>query len=234
MASGGNILISMGAALMDLRKATETWRLYVITDEVLSQGRSHTEIAKAAVNGGADVIQLRDKTASTGKLYEAALEIRRLTKNNGVPFIVNDRLDIALATDADGVHVGQADLPASIARRILGPDKILGVSARSLEEAMQAEKDGADYLGVGPIFEARSSKPDAGEPAGLALIKSVRQSCQKPIVAIGGINHANAADVIRAGAHCISAISAVVSAEDIAKAAQTLKQIILTKGNFQA
>jgi len=216
---------------MDLRKAPEKWRLYVITDEVLSRGRLHVEIAEAAIAGGADVIQLRDKTASTLKLYEAALEIRRLTMNRGVPLIVNDRLDIALAVGADGLHVGQDDLPAPIARRLLGSNKILGVSARSLEEALQAEKDGADYLGVGPVFEARSTKSDAGEPLGLKLIKSVREHCNKPVVAIGGITHSNAFDVIQAGAHCVSVISAVVSAEDITKAARTLKQIISAEGN---
>ena len=204
------------------------WRVYVITDEVLSKGRSHIEIAKAAIAGGADVIQLRDKTASSRKLYEIASEIRLLTIDKGIPFIINDRLDIALAVNADSLHIGQDDLPALLARRILGPDKILGISARSLNEALQAEKDGADYLGVGPVFEARGTKADAGLPLGLELIKTIRQNCVKPIVAIGGINHSNVAEAIRAGADCAAVISCIVGAQDIIKATRELKQSIFT------
>lgn len=213
------------------RKDLLNWHLYVITDEVLSRGRSHVEIAKAAIAGGADVIQLRDKTASSRKLYEAALKIRQLTHNSGITFIVNDRLDIALASDADGLHVGQDDLPATAARKLLKPSMILGVSAIILEEAVQAEKDGADYLGVGPVFEARGTKNDAGEPLGLELIVKVRQKCSIPIVAIGGINDSNVSEVVRAGAHSVAVISAIVSSEDIAKATTDLKKIIIGTGN---
>ncbi|MCU0646257.1 MAG: thiamine phosphate synthase, partial [bacterium] len=173
---------------MDLLSMIKNWQLYVITDETLSKGRSHAEIARLASEGGADVIQLRDKSAATRKLYEDALAIRTITRLANVTFIVNDRVDIALAVDADGVHVGQKDLPASVTRQLIGKHTILGVSAETLEQAIQAEKDGADYLGVGPIFEARATKPDAGEPMGLFLLRQVRQKCQVPIIAIGGIN----------------------------------------------
>jgi thiamine-phosphate pyrophosphorylase len=208
---------------MDDSKSLNRWRLYVITDERLGRGRSHLRIAEAAILGGADVLQLRDKEASSGRLYRAALELRKITREAKVPFIVNDRLDVALAADADGVHVGQEDLPASVARRILGPGKILGVSAETVEEAIRAEEDGADYLGVGPVFEARGTKADAGEPVGIELIAQIRRRCRLPIVAIGGINAENARKVREAGADAVAVISAIVAADDIAQAARQLK-----------
>jgi thiamine-phosphate diphosphorylase len=202
------------------------WRLYVITDEKASRGRSHLQVAEAAIVGGADVLQLRDKEAPGGLLYRVALQLRRITREAKVPFIVNDRLDIALAADADGVHVGQADLPASVVREIMGPGRILGVSVDTVEEAMRAEKDGADYLGVGPVFEARETKPDAGLPLGVDRITRIRRQCRLPIVAIGGINAENALMVREAGADAAAVISAIVAADDIAHAARRLKRIL--------
>ena len=212
---------------MIIPQATKDWHLYVITDEQLGRGRSHVEIAQEAIAGGADVIQLRDKIASSNKLYQVALEIRRITREAGVIFIVNDRLDITLAVDADGLHVGQDDLPVSIVRKSVQRNKIVGVSATSLDQAIQAEQDGADYLGVGPIYEARSTKADAGQPLGLPLIQRIRQHCTKPIIAIGGINHNNVSEVIKSGANGVAVISAIVSAPDIAKATRELKNTIL-------
>ena len=202
------------------------WRLYVITDEKVSRGRSHLQVAEAAIVGGADVLQLRDKEAPGGLLYRVALQLRRITREAKVPFIVNDRLDIALATDADGVHVGQADLPASVVREIMGPGKILGVSVDTVEEAILAEKDGADYLGVGPVFEARGTKPDAGAPLGVDRIARIRRHCRLPIVAIGGITDENARQVREAGADAAAVISAIVAADDIAQAARRLKRLL--------
>ena len=202
------------------------WRLHVLTDRKMSRGRTHLQVAEAAIAGGADVLQLRDKEASSGLLYREALRLRKLTREAKVPFIVNDRLDIALAVGADGVHVGQSDLPASVVRRILGPGKILGVSAVTVEEAIRAEKDGADYLGVGPVFEARGTKPDAGEPQGVDRIAQIRRHCRLPIVAIGGIDAENARKVRKAGADAAAVISAIVAADDIAQAARRLKAIL--------
>jgi len=202
------------------------WRLYVITDERVSRGRSHLQVAEAAILGGADVLQLRDKESSSGRLFQVAMQLRKLTREAKVPLIVNDRLDIALAADADGVHVGQADLPASVARSILGPGRILGVSAETVAEAVAAAEDGADYLGVGPVFEARGTKPDAGLPLGLELIAEIRRHCRLPIVAIGGINAENARKVREAGADAAAVISAVASADDIARAARRLKRLL--------
>ena len=206
------------------------WRLYVITDPKASRGRSHLQVAEGAIAGGADALQLRDKEAPGGLLYRVALQLRKVTREAGVPFIVNDRLDIALAAGADGVHVGQADLPASVARALLGPGKILGVSVDTVEEAILAERDGADYLGVGPVFEARGTKPDAGEAVGVDRISRIRGRCGIPIVAIGGINAENAAMVRRAGADAAAVISAVVAADDIPRAARRLKGILEGKG----
>ena len=211
---------------MNVRVSPGRWRLHVITDAEASRGRTHLQVAEAAIAGGADVLQLRDKIASTGRLYREALQLRRITRDAKVPFIVNDRLDIALAVDADGLHVGQSDLPASVARKLLGPGKILGVSAETVEEAVQAEKDGADYLGVGPVFEARGTKPDAGEPVGVDRIARIRRHCRLPIVAIGGINADNARQVREAGADGAAVISAIVSADDISLAARRLKRIL--------
>jgi len=202
------------------------WRLHVLTDRKTSRGRSHLQVAEAAIAGGADVLQLRDKEASSGQLYREGLLLRKLTRDAKVPFIVNDRLDIALAVDADGVHVGQSDLPASVVRRILGPGKILGVSVVTVEDAIRAEKDGADYLGVGPVFEARGTKPDTCEPLGVDCIARIRLHCRLPIVAIGGINAENARKVREAGADGAAVISAIVSADDISQATRRLRLIL--------
>jgi thiamine-phosphate pyrophosphorylase len=196
--------------------------VYVITDKGLAKGRSHEDVAAKALTGGANVIQLRDKEATTRELCEMGRRILALTRRHGALFIMNDRVDVAVALDADGVHVGQDDLPAPAARRILGPGKVLGVSTENGPQAAQAERDGADYVAIGPIYEARGSKGDAGPPIGVEPIRELRRHTRLPIVAIGGIKHASVADVIRAGAAGAAVISAVVSAEDIEGAARDL------------
>jgi len=211
---------------MDSMKNIQNWKLYIITDQQLSGGKSHLQVAEEVIHGGADVIQFRDKSATSGDLYHSARQIRDLTRKHQIPFIINDRLDIALAVDADGLHVGQEDLPTSVARKILGSSPILGVSAGSLEAALQAEKDGADYLGVGPVYEARSTKADAGEPRGLSLISEIRQQCRIPVIAIGGINLENMPAVFLAGADGVAVISAIVAAPDIRKATLEFKKFI--------
>ncbi len=203
------------------------WNLYVITDEQLGRGRSHLELAREAIAGGADVIQLRDKISTAKKLYEIGLEIRQLTRERNIAFIVNDRVDLALLLEADGVHVGQTDLPARAVRRLIGPERLLGVSAATLSEAVQAEADGADYIGVGPVFEARGTKSDAGNPLGLDVLQAIRKKCHLPLIAIGGINKENIAEVIRAGADAVAIISAIVSAENVSETARQIKSIIV-------
>jgi thiamine-phosphate pyrophosphorylase len=199
--------------------------LYVITDEKLSKGLTHPQIASLAIAGGADVIQLRDKTCDCAYFGRCATEIRDITKKAGVSFIVNDRLDIALQTGADGVHLGQEDMPLKFARRVAPKGFVIGISAGTLEEALEAERDGADYIGLGPVFST-TSKDDAGAVCGLDLLREVKARVSIPVVAIGGIGMHNAAGVIAAGADGIAVISAVVSQDDVTGAARTLKRII--------
>lgn len=211
---------------MALTGSLADWRLHVLTDRKLAGGKSHLEIARAAIAGGASVIQLREKHDSGRAICEAARDIGDLCGEKQVPFIMNDRLDICLAVGADGVHLGQDDLPAAAARELLGPRKILGISATTLEEALQAERDGADYIGFGPVYEARSTKPDTIEPLGLNLLAQVRRECAVPVVAIGGINVDNVDAVLQAGAHGVAVISAICAADDITKATRQLKSKI--------
>ncbi|KYH33402.1 thiamine-phosphate synthase [Moorella mulderi DSM 14980] len=197
------------------------WDLYVIITTNLGGGRPTLELVRQALAGGATAIQLREKDLPARELVELGREIRQLTRAAGATFIVNDRLDVALAVEADGVHIGQEDLPARVARELLGPGKILGVSTGTVLEARQAVADGADYLGVGSIYATRS-KEDAGEPIGLAGLKAIRAAVTVPLVAIGGINSNNAAEVIAAGADGVAVVSAVIGAPDVAAAAREL------------
>ncbi|HMK47907.1 MAG TPA: thiamine phosphate synthase [Methanocella sp.] len=200
--------------------------LYVITDEGLSHGRTHSEQARQAILGGADVIQLRDKKCDRDYLRQCALEMRAIADKAGTTFIVNDRLDLALQCEADGAHIGQGDMPLKFARRAASREFIIGVSAGTVKEALEAERDGADYIGFGPIFRT-ASKDDAGTACGLEALKEARQRISIPIVAIGGINAINAPDVLAAGADGLAVISAVISQENIATAASALKEIII-------
>ncbi len=198
------------------------WTLTVITDCYAARSRPLIEIVRLAIAGGATVVQLREKSATTRAMVELGHALHLITQAAGVPLIVNDRLDVALAINAEGVHVGQADMPAATARRLLGPAKILGVSARTVEEAMQAEKAGADYLGVGDLF-GTSSKPDAGAPLGLDALVEIVGIVSIPTVGIGGITLHNAPQVMRAGAVGVAVISAIMGAEDVEKTTRQLR-----------
>ncbi|MGH7369988.1 MAG: thiamine phosphate synthase, partial [Candidatus Methylomirabilaceae bacterium] len=195
------------------------------TDPHLGRGVSHLELARQAIDGGASMIQLRDKTAGPRQLLPHAREIATLCRERDVRFLVNDRLDLALAVDADGVHLGQDDVPASVARTALGPGKILGVSAHSLEQAIRAEADGADYVGIGPIFDT-STKATGYAPLGCDEVRRVRARLDLPLIAIGGIRPDNVGDVIRAGAAGVAVISAVAGADDIRAATRALLEAI--------
>ena len=201
--------------------------LHVLTDHEWSRGRDILTVAAAALDGGATVIQLRDKIASTRVLVEEGLALRALTRERGALLIVNDRLDVALAVEADGAHVGQEDMPAALARRLLGPDRILGVSAATIQEAEAAVAGGADYLGVGPIYPSQG-KADAGPATGVSLLTELAERYATPLVAIGGITAANAAEVMLAGASGVAVITAVVNAQDIAAAARHLRTAVET------
>lgn len=201
------------------------FELYVVTDEDIGRGRTHAEIAELSIAGGADTIQLRDKSCSSGELVRVGRTLREITRRSSTIFIVNDRLDVALACGADGVHLGQGDMRTDVARQIAPPGFIIGVSVSCVEEAMQAGQEGADYVALSPVFST-GSKPDAGPGHGLLVLREIRRHVSIPVIAIGGINRDTIPDVIAAGADGVAVISAVVGAVDITAAARDLKTLI--------
>ena len=203
--------------------------LYVITDTTLSGGRSHEEIARLAIDGGADVIQLRDKMCSIPELVAMGKRIRVVTRRTGTLFIVNDRLDVAIACGADGVHLGQDDMQVSSARAIAPHDFLIGVSVGSRDEAQRAIKEGADYLAASPVFP--TAQKTADKFCGLDGIHRISDGVDVPVIAIGGIGMHNVCDVMRAGADGVAVISAVVGQPDIRGAARALKDRIIACKN---
>lgn len=201
------------------------FELYVITDETIAKGRSHAEIAEQALRGGTDIIQLRDKGRSCAELAGIGREIAAITRKANAIFIINDRLDVAIACGADGVHLGQNDMRVSIARQLAPPGFIVGVSVSTVDEAVEAEREGADYLALSPTFST-ASKYDAGPGYGLERLRQICNAVTIPVIAIGGINRGNVEDVIRAGADGIAVISAVVQSPDITAAARDLKDLV--------
>lgn len=185
---------------------------YLVTDSGLSKKGTLSDVQEA-VESGCRIVQYREKNKSTKEMVFEASEIKRICSGRAI-FLVNDRIDVALAVDADGVHIGQDDMPIEKARKLLGEDKIIGLSVRNREEAIQAEKSGADYIGLGPIFDT-ATKKDAGEGIGPLKIKEVKAAIKLPIVAIGGINKENCESVVQNGADSLVAISAVVCSEDV-------------------
>lgn len=214
---------------MIAKNTNNYYKFQVITDEGNIPNRTHLEVAMAGCEGGATLIQYRDKQSSSLRMYEVAREIRKITLKKGVCFIVNDGLDIAMAVEADGVHLGQTDLPIQVARQIWGKDKIYGASASNLEELNKAIKDGADYIGFGPIYGGRivyGVKPDAALPSGLEILKKAVSTTTIPIIGIGGITEENILEVIQAGVKGIAVVAAVAWAEDMDRATTRLRNII--------
>ena len=201
--------------------------LYLVTDRDLSQGRATGNIVAAAVRGGVTCVQLREKQASTREFVAEARAIKTLlaAQERHIPLIINDRLDVALAVGADGVHLGQSDMELCDARRIAGANFIIGISAESVADAMAAEAAGADYLGISPVF-ATATKTDTASPIGLEGIRAIRAAVSLPLVGIGGINQDNASAVLQAGADGVAVVSAIVSAACPRSAAAALKQQI--------
>ena len=203
-----------------MKKNEIDYTLNLCTDRGLMSTDTLEEAVEQAVQGGCTVVQLREKDCTSLEFYETARSIRKITDRYKVPLIINDRVDIALAVDADGVHVGQSDLPASVVRRILGPDKIIGVSAGTLAEALQAEAEGADYLGVGAMY-ATSTKEDA-DVTTIEELKEIRKAVGIPIVVIGGINKNTLENFKGYGIDGLAVVSAVIAADDIKAAAGEL------------
>jgi len=195
--------------------------LYLVTDPDLTAGRPLLQVVAAALEGGVTAVQLRDKRAAPRDLLALGAEMRRMTLRHQATFIVNDRVDLALALDADGVHVGAEDLPPLEARRLAPRPRLVGVSAGTVREALSAERAGADYLGAGPVF-ATATKADAGEPIGLDGLAAIASAVRIPVVGIGGIDSGNASSVIEAGAAGVAVISAIMGAGDPAAAAREI------------
>ena len=208
------------------------YRLYLVTDRNCLQQQTLEQAVEQAILGGVTLVQLREKAIASKAFYERALRIKAICHHYNVPLLINDRVDIALAVEADGVHIGQSDLPCRVVRQILGKDKIIGVSARTAQQAIQAQADGADYLGVGAMF-ATSTKADA-QTVTIASLTQIRQAVTLPIVAIGGINHTTlpalqqalqAADTSIDG---VAVVSAILGQKDVKLASEKLKEMIKT------
>lgn len=197
-------------------------KLYLVTDKSDDVDKFLKTIEEG-IKGGVTVVQIREKTADTLDFYKLALKVKQITAKYNVPLIINDRVDVALAIDADGVHVGQSDMPCDITRKLIGPDKILGVSAHNIEEAKKAEKDGADYLGSGAVFPT-PTKDDANRITKEEL-KEIVESVNIPVVAIGGITIENADELTYTGIEGFSVVSAIMSSENPKKSAEELLNI---------
>lgn len=200
--------------------------LYGITAEEFSNGRSNVDIVKAMINGGIKIIQYREKeNKSIRQKYEECRAIRKITKDNGVLFLINDHPDIAMLVDADGIHIGQDDLPVAEARKLIG-NKIIGVSTHSPEQAKKAQEDGSDYIGVGPIYKTYTKK-NVCDPVGIGYLEYVINNIDIPFVAIGGIKEHNIQEIISMGANTIALVTEIVSAHDVAEISRRLQNQII-------
>jgi len=200
--------------------------LYPVTCQALSKGRSNLDVLDALIEGGARVVQLREKELSDREFFELARIFRQRTEQAGMTLIINDRVDVCRAVEADGVHLGQDDFPLREARRLLGPNTIIGVSTHRVEQALRAVEEGADYINVGPIFETQT-KQHSGPPVGLDLFREIRRLVNIPITVMGGIKLENLDQVLEAGARRIAVVSAVVGADDIAATVHQFRRRIL-------
>jgi len=208
-----------------MQNRTIDYSLYLVTDRKLSLGRSLLEVIKPAVDGGVTVVQLREKEIDSREFYREAMGIKVFLDSRNIPLIINDRLDIALAIDAAGVHLGQEDLPIDVARKILGPGKVIGASVFTPDEALQAEAMGADYLGLSPIF-VTATKPELMNQIGLEGIGPIRRATRLPLIGIGSMNETNACSVIRAGLDGVAVVSAICCKPDACAAAGKIMQEI--------
>ena len=204
------------------------YTLYLCTDRGLMSTETVEESVELAIKGGCTVVQLREKDCSSLDFYNIALNVKKITDEYNVPLIINDRIDIALAVDAAGVHIGQSDLPASIVRKIIGNDKIIGVSAATVDEAVRAKNDGADYLGIGAMY-ATNTKKDT-RPVTIETLKEIRKAVNIPLVVIGGINKHTVPDFKGTDIDGIAVISAIIAEKDIEQAARDLLNLYNREG----
>ena len=203
----------------------DSLKLYLVTDRELALGRSLEEVVSEAVKGGVTIVQLREKDTSTGEFIEIAFRLKNILEPYNVPLIINDRVDVALAVDADGLHIGQSDMPYNIARKLLGPDKIIGLSVENMDDLLRANKLDVDYVGISPVY-VTPTKTDTAEPFGLEGLRKAVELSVHPTVAIGGMNADTIADVIEAGADGVAVVSAICSAVFPCFAAEELSAII--------
>jgi len=199
--------------------------LYFITDPKLTK-KNIFEDANSAIRAGVKIIQYREKEKDTKYMVEEATKIKEVCKENNTLFLINDRVDVALAVDADGVHLGREDMPYNIARNLLGKQRIIGLTIHNLEEAIEAENIGADYIGVSPIFETKT-KPDAGKPSGLQLLIDLKENIKIPYVAIGGINEYNIKNVLDTGTRAVAIISAIITKNNVEEECKKFRKLIL-------
>ena len=207
-------------------KLTRQLLLYAVTDRHWLEGRSLYDVVRESLDGGVSFLQLREKDLDEERFYEEAVELQALAREYGVPFVINDNVDIAVRMDADGVHVGQSDMEAGDVRALIGPDKILGVSAMTVDQAVRAEARGADYLGVGAVFPT-GSKDDA-EDVSFETLKAICEAVSIPVIAIGGITKENIQELAGSGICGIAVISAIFAQNDIRAAADDLRTATLT------
>ena len=199
--------------------------LHVLTDYTFQQRFTHAELAQMAIEGGADTIQFRQKTGTIQDILHNAGQVANVCREAGVTLLVDDRVDVALAVDADGVHLGQSDMPLAVARRILGPDRIIGITAPGVREARAAESGGADYVGFGPVYPTRS-KANPLSVKGLEGVLEVANAVDIPVIGIAGITPGRAADVLRAGAHGVAVMTAISCADDPAGVSRQFRDAI--------
>ena len=207
-----------------VNRQPSSWGLYIVTDRSQTRGRTLDAVIVAALQGGAKAIQLREKDLSVRDLYELAQRLLPLVHSRRAALLVNDRIDLALTLPLDGVHLAQTSLPPAEARHLLGAGRLIGVSCHTLKEAIEAQQGGADFIVLGPLF-ATPSKGTYGPPVGLQRLREIRRQLRLPILGIGGITVANAADVIAAGANGVAAISAVMAADDPEQAVRGLLHV---------
>ena len=212
---------------MTCRAMKNILKLYLVTDRDLSLGRSLEEVVSEAVAGGVTLVQLREKDTPTGEFVELAIRLKDILRPYNVPLIINDRVDVALAVDAEGLHIGQSDMPYEIARKLLGPNKIIGLSVECMDDILEANKLDVDYIGISPVF-GTPTKTDTAEPFGLDGLRKAVEISAHPTVAIGGMNASTIADVIAAGTDGVAVVSAICSAESPRLAAKELSGIIST------